>query len=224
MKTAWAGMLDPHGFGALLQADAGVRLLTSRRAAGVLAGVQPRRTDGEDKLPKYQQRRQNSKAVGKHALRATEKFRVPGPTSAENCAQSLRQVNQSTGSNAKLVCQTVCLRLQRSEFVDPAIENRHNATFPQKRLCRNASQSYDFIDRGIGFGRGSASERPDELVPANSIWDITSPRLSLIPAFSQRMRHVEVCSDKSKRCDVFPDATSTVTSAEPKSASIIRSS
>lgn len=49
-------------------------------------------------------------------------------------------------------------------------------------------------------------------------------RLSLIPAFSQRRRHVQICFDKSNRCDVFPDATSTVTSAEPKSASIIRSS
>ena len=141
MKTAWAGMLDPHGFGALLQADAGVRLLTSRRAAGVLAGVQPRRTDGEDKLPKYQQRRQNSKAVGKHALRATEKFRVPGPTSAENCAQSLRQVNQSTGSNAKLVCQTAFLRLQHSEFAATPIENQQNAIFLIKRPCSNDSRS-----------------------------------------------------------------------------------
>ena len=103
MKTAWAGMLDPHGFGALLQADAGVRLLTSRRAAGVLAGVQPRRTDGEDKLPKYQQRRQNSKAVGKHSLRATEKFRVPGPTSERGlCAIS--QTSQSVNGIKRKTC------------------------------------------------------------------------------------------------------------------------
>ena len=88
-------MLDPHGFGAMLQADAGVRLLTSRRAADVLAGVQPRRTDGQDKLPEYQQRRQNSKAVGEHALRATEKFRVPGPTSGEIvCNLSDKSISQ----------------------------------------------------------------------------------------------------------------------------------
>ena len=141
MKTAWAGMLDPHGFGAMLQADAGVRLLTSRRAADVLAGVQPRRTDGEDKLPEYQQRRQNSKAVGEHALRATEKFRVPGPTSAMDCAQSLRQVNHSTWVNAKLVCQTARLRLRHSEFAATAIENRQNATFLTKRPCSSDSRS-----------------------------------------------------------------------------------
>lgn len=76
-------MLDPHDSAKLLQADAVVRSFTSRRAADIVAGVQPRRTDGEGKLPKYQQRRQNSKAVGEHALRATEKFRVPGPTSME---------------------------------------------------------------------------------------------------------------------------------------------
>jgi len=48
-------------------------------------------------------------------------------------------------------------------------------------------------------------------------------RLSLIPAFSQRRRHVQICSDKSNRCDIFREATSTVTSAQPTSAFIFRS-
>ena len=123
MKLAWARMLNTLSFVTLLQADAGVKSPANRCAGNILAGVKPQHTHREDKLPEDQQQRQNSKAVGEHALRATEKFGVPGPTSGVDCTQSLRQVNQSTGSNAKLVCQTVCLRLQLSEFVDPSIEN-----------------------------------------------------------------------------------------------------
>jgi len=96
--------------------------------------------------------------------------------------------------------------------------------FPKNRPCRNVSRSYDCIDRDIGFGKGSASERLDKLVPTNSNLEIMSLRLSLIPAFSQRMRHLEVGSDKGKRCDFLWDATRTATSAGRKSALFIRSS
>ena len=106
MKMARAGMLDQQRFIALLRADAGV--LTRGGATDVLTRVQPRRTDGQDQLPKNQQRRQNSKHGLKHALWAKERYERWSPTSAEDCAESLRQVNQSAGSNAKLVDQTAC--------------------------------------------------------------------------------------------------------------------
>jgi len=77
-------MVDLHDLATLLQAYAGMKKLTVYRAA-VFAGVQPRCTNGKHKLPKYQQRRQYSTAVGEHILWATEKIRVPGPTNGIKC-------------------------------------------------------------------------------------------------------------------------------------------
>jgi hypothetical protein len=58
------------------------------------AGVQPRRTAGENELPKDQQRRQNLKAGWRHALRATERMSTSGPTSKTDCAENLPSVNR----------------------------------------------------------------------------------------------------------------------------------
>jgi hypothetical protein len=57
-----------------LQARCIGRVFAFRLSAAVLnAGMQPRRTAGENELPQDQQRRQNLKAGLRHALRATRK-------------------------------------------------------------------------------------------------------------------------------------------------------
>ena len=63
-------------------------------AAVLDAGVQPRRTAGENELPKDQQRHQNSKAGLRHALRATERMRTSGPTSEGDCSKNPPYVNR----------------------------------------------------------------------------------------------------------------------------------
>ena len=61
-----------------LQARCTGRTFAFRLSAAVLdAGMQPRRTAGENELPKDQQRRQNLKAGWRHALRATESRETP---------------------------------------------------------------------------------------------------------------------------------------------------
>ena len=74
MVSTGTGMLRMRPQVLSLQARCTGRTFAFRLSAAVLdAGMQPRRTAGENELPKDQQRRQNLKAGLKHALRATRK-------------------------------------------------------------------------------------------------------------------------------------------------------
>ena len=144
-----------------------------------------------------------------------------------DCAETLRQVNQSAGSNAKLVCQTACFTHVTRGIYLASYRESTQRDVSLNNSCAVASLHPMTAWEALMVAMDLA-EAPHRSIRTNwcrqTAFGISLQiRLSFIPAFSQRRRHVQICSDKSNRCEIFRDATSTVTSAQPTSASIFRS-